>query len=667
MSARLVVFGGALAGGTLALGLLAGAIWPFRAPPEQVTPAATPAPLAPPPSTPAPEQSTPPPTPAPPNATAADAEWLPPHLRAIAEAHRRRCAARPSPAPRHGVAAGGMRFRAELPLTSLHDTAVHGMQAAHTTGSPVVLLLVAAARGGEPQCAPRDVFEATAWSDRNRALVSVLDLGDGLHRISFTPKMPGQFRLCLHLFQPSRMGDIGGWPGPAELDRPYSYGARTAQTDSFLKRVSKSAPLGEWCPNPKAEYEPRCVALEVQGAPRLPSRECPRRWSTALSGSWVRAEGQRCSPGICRGDLRFLATDGWVYVPDECYLRLYNPQSAWDCVDGKRLLWFGDSTTKQPATDLVEMLLRAPVLRRSFRWQRDRCTTGQAYSHQMRDRRRAGRFGKQLADMGCNIQFDHRQWLVTRRNPRNLSQSVRMRHIWGGGPTPSASPAFSPRGLDLLMPESWAGRRNRNTLDVFRDALRERPDAVFLHAFVWDDDAVWNFAKFEQKLQRVVNRTLQETPPHAVVHWASGHPQCLDDRDNPPSQCHTGVSNKLRSIQAYHNAHLLGSRVLPRYAAEPRLTFSDRYAMAEPHVMGPNYCHFGIHFGAHPQYCYMWEPADPAKCFRNWLVDKFEFMVWLNALCPAGQELSEQSEGSIEDGVLPADEPASGMPTENAF
>eukprot|EP01065_Artemidia_motanka_P010599 TRINITY_DN15630_c1_g1_i1.p1 TRINITY_DN15630_c1_g1~~TRINITY_DN15630_c1_g1_i1.p1 ORF type:complete len:713 (+),score=176.86 TRINITY_DN15630_c1_g1_i1:57-2141(+) len=690
LTPRLVVFGGAIAGGSLALGLLAGAVWPRSAEsgsaavlPPRCVGAACHASAAPEPSA-TPEwvgaaagaaikASTAPnsdqPSPGRAGAEAVGAEGgprvpqLPPDLKRLADEHRRRCSGSHSAPSSDGPA----RFRQNIPMTTLAASSLHGITANHRTGQPVVLLLTAAASSTTPQCSAGDVFEATAWSERNRAVVSVLDLGEGLHMLWFTPKIAGIFRFCLHLFRSARFADIGGWPSPDTLDVPYDRRAKNGLADRLLGEAKRSASLPDWCPSPKAETEPRCSSVTVTGSDVLPSTECPQDWRSGLDGSWVRAESNSCKPGLCRGDLRFMATDRWVWVPDECYLRLYNPTTAWNCLAGKHLVWFGDSTAKQPATDMVEMLLQVPVLRRSFRWQRDHCTTGAIYRQQMRDRRGAGRLSRKLAEMGCAIQFDHRQWLVTRTNPRNSSQRVRLRHIWGGGPTPPAGPGSSPRGLDLLLPESWPKQGRRSTYDVFSDALKSKPDAVFLHSYIWDDDATRYFARFEQKMQRVVNRTLAETPSTTRVHWATGHPQCIDDRDNPPSQCHTSVSNKLLSIQAFHNQHLIGRRVLPVYAGEGRVTMSFRYSMAEPHVMGPSFCHFGIHFGAHPQYCYMWEPADPSKCFRNWLVDKYEFMIWLNAVCPADSDLSSTFTGSMEDGVSPASEPQGGSATDNAF
>eukprot|EP00756_Hemistasia_phaeocysticola_P054453 Hpha_TRINITY_DN30376_c0_g1::TRINITY_DN30376_c0_g1_i1::g.146937::m.146937 len=663
VTARVVVFGGAVAGGVLALGLLAGAVWPRSSA------------LPDPPSSPRPSSPSPPsPATSPPRAPdrgRAEAEeepgWLPPELQEAAAEYRKRCSSVLPSRTASGMTSGGLRFRQEVPMAAA-SAAVLTVGKTLRTGAEAVVLVASHSSGGDPVCEGGDLYEATAWSEDNRAVVSVLDLGGGLHRLAFSPKMPGAFRLCIHLFRSARLVDVGGWPSPEALNRPYDRRSRAGPADGFMNAVKKKVPLQEWCPDPRAETQPSCHTVQVVGDPVLPPRECPQDYRSSLKGSWVRASDETCKPGLCRGDLKFLATGGWVYVPDECYLRLYNPPAAWECLAGKRLLWFGDSTAKQPATDMVEMLLRVPVLRRSFRWQRDHCLTGAAFRHATRDRRGAKATSRRLADMGCAIQFDHRQWLVTRTNPRNTSQQLRMRHIWAGGPSPPAGPGSSPKGLDLLMAEAWGGKKGRNTLQVFEQGLREAPHAVFLHAFVWDDDAARHWERFEEKVQRTLNKTLRDTPPSTIVHWAGGHPQCLDDRDHPPSQCGSAAGNKVLEVQAFHNTHLLDHRVRPLYHAEPRVTFQDRFSQSQPHVIGPNYCHFGIHFGAHPQYCYMWEPADPTKCFRNWMVDKIQFMVWLNAFCPADIPITPGAGGgTIEDGVSPADEPPNGSPTDNAF
>ena len=527
------------------------------------------------------------------------------HLTARVEAHLRECAQRPAQ---------------PLTRTSLFDSEVILADATFTTGSIVSGYIIARDAEQTATCQPHDFFEVTAWSDRNRAFVTVESIGYGVYSFRFTPKIPGTFSLCFHLMYESSIQIGKSWPSAEELYSDFQNASFWAQTRGTMARLKKT-PTTQWC-EPRADFVKRCVAVAVAGAETLPPAPCAQTWhnTNGLAGSWVKALGAACYPGLCEGDLAYMASDGWVWVPDHCYLRLYNRESAWDCMSGRSVLWFGDSTLKQPATNLVENLLGVPVLRRSFNWVRKFCPKGK------RVHKRA--FEKRLRAYtlnGCYGPFDHRQWRVNRTNPLNASQVVHLQLVWGGSVALFDPPMRKPAGHDLLLEPTPAR-------EAFYDAVRRNPDFIFLHEYVWDDVAMMDQPRFLREIRALLEMLFANTT--AKVHWDTAHPQCLSDAlDNNVTMCQSAIENKLRSAGAYQSSLGVLRHFEESFGDNPRLTQTERFQMAQPHVMELKYCYFGIHFGSQDAFCHVTKAEAPDTCTRDWLVDKFEAQIWMNKMC----------------------------------
>eukprot|EP01064_Diplonema_japonicum_P007465 TRINITY_DN1508_c0_g1_i2.p1 TRINITY_DN1508_c0_g1~~TRINITY_DN1508_c0_g1_i2.p1 ORF type:complete len:687 (+),score=103.23 TRINITY_DN1508_c0_g1_i2:1015-3075(+) len=525
-----------------------------------------------------------------------------------------------------------------------------------TAGTMVTMYLIARDTSDNPTCTSGDMFEAIVWSETNRVPASIYDEGNGLYKLTWTPALPGVFEVRLHLFFTGWMG-FKGWPNETAAHQPYLKTTLNAYHETLVAKL-RTQPSNEWCHDPNSEFKYLSKNIKVGGTAVLPKQVCQQTWNTGLKGSWVRSPNGTCYPGICKGDLSYAASDGWVYVPKDCYLRLYNRESAWDCLNGKRLMWFGDSTLKQPATNLLENLLGVSVIKRSFNWIKRSCPIGKILKS-----KRVQKQWKANHQWGCHSPFDHRQWKVKRSNPKNEKQTISFRYVWGGGPTPMARPNVSPRAMALLKQPK---QKTRTTRDVYAEGLTEGVDYLFLHAFIWDEEAGRDFAAFEQTVHGILREALNANNK-IEVHWDTGHPLCVSDMFwNPQELCVSSVVNKLQHITAHQNAVLIVKSLAKLAGANPRVTVTDRFSMAEPHVIGPNYCHFGIHFGAHDAFCHLWNPPDPPACTRNWLVDKFELMMWMNKMCPADEPLPVSHEGpNMESGVL--SEPPEGSETEHAF
>eukprot|EP01065_Artemidia_motanka_P024877 TRINITY_DN29804_c0_g1_i1.p1 TRINITY_DN29804_c0_g1~~TRINITY_DN29804_c0_g1_i1.p1 ORF type:complete len:793 (+),score=86.21 TRINITY_DN29804_c0_g1_i1:68-2446(+) len=574
-------------------------------------------------------------------------KMLPVDVRSALHRHREQCKSTLLPAqknPRSQVS--GLTIDRTVPFTEAGTSELLGLAGRSlTAGKPVALLLLSRSRDARV-CVGGDGWEVVAEGDRELLSVRVDDVGGGAYVLSFTPRVAQQLRVCLRLYWPSRLRGAPRW-------RRGNYTG--ALLGGFAGNVWKDNDVhsSEWCAaEGSADSKPVCHDATVTGpVPVLPTRVCPTQWTGGMLGSWVKTPAGACEPGYCSGDLQWQRTDGWVFVPDQCYLRVYNRDSAWQCLRGRRLLWFGDSTAKQPATDLLEMLLGVSVLDggRSFRWHVSSC-----------DGATLRRIGfKAWQRRGCSTPFDLRKWgygqWSERTNPANSSESIRTRFVWGGGKTVQLPPWGPLNALSLLERHSDNGvdTEARRMLLSGIDELRPR-DALFLQAWAWDPHR-GDWSKFEPKMRWVLDTVLDRLPKGTAVHWDTAHPFCVDDRaDTPRKGCETQVSNKFGSVAAGQMSRLISATVDDYKQSRPnrQITALDRWPMALPFAHGSKYCHFGLHFGSNRQFCHIFSFDEPQRCYRDWLVDKFEIQIWMNAVCAAdAADLSVVSQGSIEDGV----------------
>eukprot|EP01065_Artemidia_motanka_P049765 TRINITY_DN8344_c0_g1_i2.p1 TRINITY_DN8344_c0_g1~~TRINITY_DN8344_c0_g1_i2.p1 ORF type:complete len:713 (+),score=161.35 TRINITY_DN8344_c0_g1_i2:1392-3530(+) len=578
---------------------------------------------------------------------------LPAVLRRAADEHRKACAADRLDAD---AAAGILRLSTDSPLTNLSEATVAWATYPLRTGRTAHALITARTVGRVPTCRGGDMLEAVAEGPSSRYHVVVEDIGSGLYHAHFLPRTEeAELRLCMRLYYPSRMH---GAPRLPNRTAAFDYGG------AFGGRQHRHAELGDrraWCTDSDADLHPRCIGAAVSGPQALPDTPCPTSWRGGLPGSWHRSPGG-CRAGLCEGDLRYLSTE-WVYVPRSCYLRVYGREAAWKCLAGKRVLWFGDSTQRQTATNLVEMLLGTPALhpQKSMKWAYAHCSRFAIPRPRARGKGQAGEKrarmaqGKVAASKGCMDYTNQRRWSGMRPSPLNGSEWVDVRYAWGGGVKPDTKWGSRPAALDHLQPDpgtkdAWScPRRSSRCTDARRDVLAAVPaaDFVFLNGFLWDMDA-HDWRVYAAKARRVLDLVLSRARPGARVHWGLAPPQCLDDRrDAAESMCGSLLANKMASVLASHSNRMMLDTVLAERG--PRVTATDRMPLAAPWVAGHTHCHEGMHFGVHAQECYIWNTLAPEGCARNWDVDKMQMQVWMNVMCDAPPGPGS-SAGSIEDG-----------------
>ena len=98
--------------------------------------------------------------------------------------------------------------------------------------------------------------------------------------------------------------------------------------------------------------------LASDGAPQpLPFCEHLHLHEPIRYGMWTKADN--CSTGLCEGDLGWLSSGGWVWVPlmPRCRYRIYGQRELWACLRGAHVVFVGDSTTKETVADVMLLLL----------------------------------------------------------------------------------------------------------------------------------------------------------------------------------------------------------------------------------------------------------------------------------------------------------------------
>ena len=159
-----------------------------------------------------------------------------------------------------------------------------------------------------------EVVWAVALMSRNVRLRAHTHFQGELPCTTFTPRTPGVYTLTVF-----RLGAFVGFQ-----EANYTAGEPCAQQLLQLN-------------------------VEVAGAPALPAAPCGRTFD--FQGGWYRLASPACQPPFCIGHLGTLGEGShWVYVPRDCYLRIYSLEEAAAQLNGKWISLWGDSNQQVKRT-----------------------------------------------------------------------------------------------------------------------------------------------------------------------------------------------------------------------------------------------------------------------------------------------------------------------------
>eukprot|EP01018_Ginkgo_biloba_P027008 Gb_21364 [translate_table: standard] len=237
------------------------------------------------------------------------------------------------------------------PCHALKTTRIEFLGLPH--GNPVVLLagrihnfiMAAYDEHGHPRCAGGDYLEADISGSSWKSRPPVTDMGNGSYSIGLQvdPRFEGLYTLKIILL-------FGNYNG-LHL-RPERWVRREELVSMEIKFVAEGSNL-----RPGLE---QCRASNY----KLP----------AWSGRWTRGSynetceisyngrfecldpREPCAEPWCEGPVGSLESNGWVYSA-HCSFRIFDAESAWECLDGRWLFFWGDSNHGDSIRNLLNFIL----------------------------------------------------------------------------------------------------------------------------------------------------------------------------------------------------------------------------------------------------------------------------------------------------------------------
>jgi hypothetical protein len=146
--------------------------------------------------------------------------------------------------------------------------------------------------------------------------------------------------LSVHLdaFAPAPSPSLSPSPSPSS---PSSSSSSLTLADYATSSLSSTSSLASLCPS--AIYDNAAVA-----GGSVPGGAPAQQTQQPVDAGGVFAQARECRPPLCTGDIQQLTSARVVYRPSNCYLHVYTPREAEQCLlrrRTRRVLLLGDSIT----------------------------------------------------------------------------------------------------------------------------------------------------------------------------------------------------------------------------------------------------------------------------------------------------------------------------------
>jgi len=445
------------------------------------------------------------------------------------------------------------------------------------------------------QCRGGDVYDITIRSEDTLVHPQrVVDLENGLYEVHMIIPNPGEYTVCVDMllsqahkenpFEAAFTNNITmagrinthGYPNIHDNSKKYCVGTsgkRTCSKGMFTGGVQ-----------------------ERNGLPR-----CDPNDNRALQGYWYRPPGATCGAGLCEGVIGN-TWEGWIFVPYDCYLKLYTPAETWKCLKDKWIVGWGDSTMKQAMSNFVEYHLGVPIFQDTM---------------ENLDLLRQTR-GKKAPGF-----FSYRQWDIQREK---YGHNMRLTMMWGGCPNIAAGPNCRVIG--------W---HHRSHIEKLFSRSQKLPDILTVSFHIWrrmsyaDSEAVYlddikDWVRWLKKTYELKNQTLP------LVLW-NFHPR---HANNKLTRCmYPGP------IAMEHFNWVLEDYFSQNEPEGLRFIRIDRYSIYSPfHFDELGFVHFGIHYGATRGMCMTGlsrnQGYELSQCVKKTYPEEMINYVWLNYICGGG-------------------------------
>lgn len=196
----------------------------------------------------------------------------------------------------------------------------------------------------KPHCLGGDYFETDLSGDRWKSRPPIKDLGNGTYSFSLQihPDFAGDYNLTIIL-----------------LFRHYEGLKFSPQRFAIDKQVRK-IPLKFF--KSMAELQEIGLCNKSDFARNVWSGRWTRHGKN--DSCWVDSEGRfkcfeptyPCQGPWCHGNLGVLESNGWTYST-HCSFRLFSGESAWDCLQGRWIFFWGDSNHCDTIRNMLQFIL----------------------------------------------------------------------------------------------------------------------------------------------------------------------------------------------------------------------------------------------------------------------------------------------------------------------
>eukprot|EP00760_Papus_ankaliazontas_P008026 PhM_4_TR13646/c0_g1_i1/m.33615 len=307
------------------------------------------------------------------------------------------------------------------------------------------------------------------------------------------------------------------------------------------------------------------------------------------------------------------------YYPRSCRLRRFSPSEAKQCLAGKWVVAWGDSTLKQALANFVEETMGIPIFYAAW---------NKSLPIFMKDivRVRNSVSGSKRKHMP-NF-FSYRQW---DRSGDTTLAAARFSMAWGG----------CQGGVSYPLGCTDAATRNRRYLktlffggvssDGVRHGVPRRlPDVIVMSHHIWFSPILSEAEFVESAVDAIqwligVYKEKGQAPP--VLIWQTATKVSADELNRCRLPSETFFSHhRSKLLKKAFNAHNLS------------VVWLDRWSLTFPfHVSFDGYAHTGVHYGASRGMCMtgLTHKAlyDPSTCTRKTTPDDVLPQVWLNLIC----------------------------------
>lgn len=472
------------------------------------------------------------------------------------------------------------------------------------TGVEHTLLLVSYSADGSPRCAGGDFYETDLASSHWRSRPPIEDLGNGSYAVTLLvdDAFAGSFNFSAFLLFDAFHGldhDCRRWM----IDRQM-----VSLQVQFVKQEDRAA--GSSSTHDAAEDQSP-NGLFPQDLMKKRRRICDRdrdfartrswmgRWSRTWINDFCEADGEgrfrycvptehdSCSSNessyqSCEGRLSKLESNGWVYSTRGCTPKIFEAQEAWNCLDGRRLLFWGDSNFQDTIRNLLLFVLEIPVPQ----W-------------------------TNISDWELQRSFE--DYFV---NPVRPDQAVHISSIFNGHHIVSGN--FE--GLGSLQDSDYRD----SILKHFRE--NSSPDTIFMNSGLHDGVA------FNTTAEYVTAVDLSLDFWESVWNSMRRKPRVVYRTTVTPAGYSRGMHSNPHKMEVFNR--IIVERL---HARLPTAQFVDAYDLTFPWHYDNNYSDGG-HYGRAPGVNFFWHRKP-----HHYFVDIMLAHLLLNAICPQVAAAQEDS------------------------